>query len=108
MLLDENAPPAEVSVLALVLVGIGAMFLFMGSAFLLVAGIAMSGFLIPAIAILSIGALMTLLAWRIWRKNRVRHEKKWEKEMDRLLCDYCGGQNAEGELQCRFCGAPLR
>jgi hypothetical protein len=92
----------------LVLAGVGGMLLFLGFFFGLIAAIGIGGFLIPALAILTIGGLMILAAWRIWRKKQVHHEVKAEKEMQRLLCDYCGGQNAEGDLQCRFCGAPLR
>jgi hypothetical protein len=51
---------------------------------------------------------MMLSAWNIWRKIRVRQEEREKEERQRLLCDYCGGMNAEGDLQCRFCGAPLR
>jgi tRNA(Ile2) C34 agmatinyltransferase TiaS len=51
---------------------------------------------------------MMLVAWRMW--NGVKEVRRLEerKERDRLLCDYCGGMNAEGDLRCRFCGAPLR
>ena len=52
--------------------------------------------------------LMVLAGWRIWRSTRVAHQNMVERERDRLLCDYCGGQNADGDLRCRFCGAPLR
>jgi hypothetical protein len=102
----EEQPPIPVS--ALVLAGVGGMLLFMGFFFGLVASLGVGGFLIPALGILAMGALMMLAAWRIWKSTRVHHEEKLERERDRLLCDYCGGLNMEGDVQCRFCGAPLR
>jgi UPF0716 family protein affecting phage T7 exclusion len=95
-------------VAASVLAGVGGMILFLGSFFGLVALLGIGGFLIPALVISLIGTLMLVAAWRMWRANKVRFEERIEKEKDRLLCDYCGGQNAEGELRCDFCGAPLR
>ncbi len=101
-------PLAEVPVSALVLLGTGGMVLFMGSFFGLVALLGVGGFLVPALVISGLGALMMVVGWRIWRKNRHSHELSVQKEKERLLCDYCGGMNDEGDLQCRFCGAPLR
>ncbi len=110
--MDENAPqtsrPPQVPVSAIVLASVGGMLLFMGLFFLLVAGMGVSGFTIPALAVCAVAAIMMLVAWNIWRKTRVRHEEREKEEKERLLCDYCGGMNAEGDLQCRFCGAPLR
>jgi len=105
---DDKVPPSEIPVSTLVLAGVGGMLLFMGSFFGLIAALGVGGFFIPALGVLAIGSLMILAAWRIWRKKQVHHEEKVEKEIQRLLCDYCGGQNAEGDLQCRSCGAPLR
>lgn len=105
---SEKVPPSEIPVSTLVLAGVGGMLLFMGSFFGLIAAIGIGGFLIPALVVMAVGSLMIIAAWRVWRKDRAHHEKRMEKEMQRLLCDYCGGQNAEGDLQCRFCGAPLR
>ncbi|HNU36710.1 MAG TPA: hypothetical protein PKJ15_08920 [Methanomassiliicoccales archaeon] len=98
----------QVPVSAIVLASVGGMLLFMGLFFLLVASLGVSGFLLPALAVIAVAVVMMLVAWNIWRKTRVRHEEREQKEKDRLLCDYCGGMNAEGDLQCRFCGAPLR
>lgn len=108
--MKEAAPPKspQVPVSAIVLASVGGMLLFMGSFFLLVAGLGVGGFLIPALAVIAIAAMMMLAAWNIWRKVRVRHEEQELKEKDRLHCDYCNGMNAEDDLQCRFCGAPLR
>lgn len=105
---EDKAPPSEIPVSTLVLASVGGMLLFMGFFFGLVAALGVGGFFIPAMGVLAVGSLMILAAWSIWRKKLVHHEEKVEKEMQRLLCDYCGGQNAEGDLQCRFCGAPLR
>jgi len=104
--LSPKGPQVPVS--AIVLASVGGMLLFMGLFFLLVAGLGVGGFLVPALAVITIAIMMMLVAWNIWRKTRVRHEEREQKEQDRLLCDYCGGMNAEGDLQCRFCGAPLR
>jgi len=98
----------QVPVSAIVLASVGGMLLFMGLFLLLVAGLGVSGFLVPALAVIAAAAVMVLAAWNIWRKSRAQHEERERKERDRLLCDYCGGMNAEGDLQCRFCGAPLR
>ncbi|MHC1681265.1 MAG: hypothetical protein AB9860_08535 [Methanomassiliicoccales archaeon] len=98
----------QLPVSAIVLASVGGMLLFMGLFFLLIAGIGVSGFLIPALAVVGVASLMMLSAWNTWRKIKVRHEEKQQEEKERLLCDYCGGLNAEGDLQCRFCGAPLR
>lgn len=100
--------PPQVPVSAIVLASVGGMLLFMGSFFLLVAGLGVAGFLIPALAVIGVAVVMMLFAWNIWKRTRVRHEEREKEERQRLLCDYCGGMNAEGELQCRFCGAPLR
>lgn len=100
--------PPQVPISAIVLASVGGMLLFMGLFFLLVAGLGVSGFLLPALAVIVVASLMMLVAWNIWRKTRVSHEERQQEEKDRLLCDYCGGMNAEGDLQCRFCGAPLR
>ncbi len=93
---------------ALVLAPVGGMLLFMGLFFLLVAGLGVGGFLIPSLAVIAVAVIMMLVAWNIWRKTRVRHEERQQEEKERLVCDYCGGMNAEGDLQCRSCGAPLR
>jgi hypothetical protein len=100
--------PPQVPVSAIVLASVGGMLLFLGLFFLLIAGLGVGGFLIPALAVTAIAVIMMLSAWNIWRKIGVRNEERQQKERDRLLCDYCGGMNAEGDLQCRFCGAPLR
>ena len=108
---EEATPqtkPPQVPVSAIVLASVGGMLLFMGLFFLLVAGLGVGGFLIPALAVIAVAVTMMLSAWNIWRKIRVRHEEREKEERQRLLCDYCGGMNAEGDLQCRFCGAPLR
>ncbi|HIH76427.1 MAG TPA: hypothetical protein HA343_03840 [Methanomassiliicoccales archaeon] len=105
----QNTPkPPQVPISAIVLASVGGMLLFMGLFFLLVAGLGVGGFLIPSLAVIAVAAIMMLVAWNIWRKTRALHEERQEEEKDRLLCDYCGGTNAEGDLQCRFCGAPLR
>lgn len=100
--------PPQVPVSAIVLAAVGGMLLFMGSFFLLVAGLGVGGFLIPALAVIAVAVIMMLFAWNIWKKVRVRHEERESQERERLLCDYCGGMNAEGDLRCRSCGAPLR
>lgn len=109
---DVSAPQApkgpQLPISAIVLASVGGMLLFMGLFFLLIAGLGVTGFLIPALAIVAVASLMMLSAWNTWRKIRVRHEERQQEEKERLLCDYCGGMNAEGDLQCRFCGAPLR
>jgi len=97
-----------VHVSVLVLASVGGMIFFLGSFFGLIALLGVAGFLIPALVICSIGALMMVAGWLSWRKDQHHHGAAIEKEKERLLCDYCGGMNAEGELQCRFCGAPLR
>jgi len=102
----EKSTPIPVS--AIVLASVGGMLLFMGLFFGLVAGLGVGGFVIPALGIIIVGALMMLAGLIIWRRDRAIHQERIEKERDRLLCDYCGGQNAEGDLKCRFCGAPLR
>lgn len=101
-----DRPPIPVT--AIVLTAVGGMLLFMGSSFGLVAGLGIGGFLIPALVILTVGALMVATGYRIWRKTRTGYEESMRNERERLVCDYCGGQNAEGELECQFCGAPLR
>jgi Flp pilus assembly protein TadB len=109
--MEEPVPSTkgpQVPVSAIVLASVGGMLLFMGLFFLLVAGLGVGGFLVPALIVIAVALMMMLVAWNIWRKTRVRHEEREQKEQDRLLCDYCGGMNAEGDLQCRFCGAPLR
>jgi len=98
----------QVPVSAIVLASVGGMLLFMGLFFLLVAGLGVGGFLIPSLAVIAVAVIMMLVAWNIWRRTRAHHEERQKEEKDRLLCDYCGGMNAEGDLQCRFCGAPLR
>lgn len=106
---EPEAPKGpHVPVSAIVLASVGGMLLFMGLFFLLVAGLGVGGFLIPSLAVIAVAVIMMLAAWNIWRKIRVHHEELQKEEKDRLLCDYCGGMNAEGDLQCRFCGAPLR
>lgn len=109
---DGPAPKApkgpQVPISALVLAPVGGMLLFMGLFFLLVAGLGVGGFLIPSLAVIAVAVIMMLVAWNIWRKTRVRHEERQQEEKERLVCDYCGGMNAEGDLQCRSCGAPLR
>jgi membrane protein implicated in regulation of membrane protease activity len=97
-----------VPVSAIILASVGGMLLFMGLFFLMVAGLGVGGFLIPSLAVIAVAVIMMLVAWNIWRKIRVRHEERQQEEKERLDCDYCGGMNAEGDLQCRFCGAPLR
>jgi hypothetical protein len=103
---EDKQPPIPVS--AIVLVAVGGMLLFMGFFFGLVASLGVGGFLIPALGILVAGSLMVLASYRIWKGTRVHLEEKAEKEKERLLCDYCGGRNTEGSLECQFCGAPLR
>jgi len=105
---QQTPKPLQVPISAIVLASVGGMLLFMGLFFLLVAGLGVGGFLIPALAVIAVASLMMLTAWNIWRKPRVAHEQKQLEEKERLICDYCGGMNAEGDLQCRFCGAPLR
>ena len=105
---EEGPKPPQMPVSAIVLASVGGMLLFMGLFFLLIAGLGVGGFLIPALAVIAVASLMMLSAWNTWRKLRVRHEERQKEEKERLLCDYCGGMNAEGDLQCRFCGAPLR
>ncbi len=101
---DEAPLPTS----AIVLAAVGGMLLFLGLFFGLVAGLGIGGFIIPALGTVTLGAIMMMVGWNIWRKTRIHHQKEVERERDRLLCDYCGGQNAEGDLKCRFCGAPLR
>jgi hypothetical protein len=98
----------SVPVTAIVLAAVGVMLLLMGSFFGLVAGLGIGGFLIPALVILVIGALMVATGYRVWKKAEAGREESLRNERERLVCDYCGGQNAEGELECQFCGAPLR
>lgn len=98
----------QVPVSAIVLAAVGGMLLFMGSFFLLIAGLGVGGFLIPALAVIAVAVIMMLFAWNIWKKVKVRHEERESQERERLLCDYCGGMNAKGDLRCRSCGAPLR
>ncbi len=108
---EETEPPSskpQVPLSAIVLASVGGMLLFMGLFFLLIAGLGVGGFLIPSLAVIAVAVVMMLVAWNIWRKTRVRQEEREKEEKERLLCDYCGGMNAEGDLQCRFCGAPLR
>ncbi len=105
---QHTPKPPQMPISAIVLASVGGMLLFMGLFFLLVAGLGVGGFLIPSLAVIAVASLMMLSAWNTWRKLRVRHEERQKKEEQRLLCDYCGGMNAEGDLQCRFCGAPLR
>ena len=105
---EEDPKPPQMPVSAIALASVGGMLLFMGLFFLLIAGLGVGGFLIPALAVSAVASLMMLSAWNTWRKLRVRHEERQKEEKERLLCDYCGGMNAEGDLQCRFCGAPLR
>lgn len=102
----EKQAPLPVS--TVVLAAVGGMLLFMGFFFALIASLGVGGFLIPSLGILAVGGLMVFVGYRIWKRTRAHHEQKMEKEKDRLICDYCGGQNAEGDLQCQFCGAPLR
>ena len=101
-----DRPPVPVT--AIVLAAVGGMLLFVGSFFGLVAGLGIGGFLVPASIILVIGSLMVATGYRIWRKTMIGDEERMRNERERLVCDYCGGQNAEGELECQFCGAPLR
>jgi len=103
---EEKQPPIPVS--AVVLAAVGGMLLFMGFFFGLVASLGVGGFVIPALGILAVGGLMVIAGYRIWKRTRVHLEEKVEKEKERLLCDYCGGRNADGSLECQFCGAPLR
>lgn len=103
---EEKEAPTPVA--AVVLLSVGGMLMFMGLFFLLIASIALGGFLVPALAIMAIAGLMMLAGWKIWRDRRAAHHEMRRQERDRLLCDYCGGMNAEGDLKCRFCGAPLR
>lgn len=105
---EPSSPKPQVPVSAIVLASVGGMLLFMGLFFLLIAGLGVGGFLIPSLAVIAVAVVMMLSAWNIWRKIRVRQEEREKEEKERLLCDYCGGMNAEGDLQCRFCGAPLR
>ncbi|NLX46741.1 MAG: hypothetical protein GXY70_01010 [Euryarchaeota archaeon] len=105
---EKGSGSPQMPVSAIVLAAVGGMLLFMGLFFLLIAGMSLSGFMVPAIVVIAIASLMMLSAWSIWRKSRERHEEMRSREKERLLCDYCGGMNAEGDLQCRFCGAPLR
>ena len=102
----EKEAPTPVA--AVVLLSVGGMLMFMGLFFLLIASIALGGFLVPALAIMAMAGLMMLAGWKIWRDRRAAHHEMQRQERDRLLCDYCGGMNAEGDLKCRFCGAPLR
>lgn len=102
----EKQAPVPVS--AIVLAAVGGMLLFMGFFFGLVASLGVGGFLVPALGILLVGGLMVIAGYRIWKRTRAHHEEKMEKEKERLLCDYCGGQNVDGATQCQFCGAPLR
>jgi|GEM_PF-1214190 len=104
----EGPKPPQMSVSVIVLASVGGMLLFMGLFFLLVAGLGVGGFLVPALAVIAIAAIMMLSAWNMWRKTKDHHEERRLEEKERLLCDYCGGMNADGDLQCRFCGAPLR
>jgi len=99
---------SPIPVTAIVLAAVGGMLLFVGSFFGLVANLGIGGFLIPALVILVIGALLVATGYRICRRTRAGHEERVRNERERLVCDYCGGQNAEGELECQFCGAPLR
>lgn len=108
---QDGAGPGQqlpMPVSAIVLVAVGGMLLFMGFFFGLVVSLGVGGFLIPALGISVVGGLMALAGYRIWKRTRVHLEEKTEKEKERLLCDYCGGRNAEGSLECQFCGAPLR
>jgi hypothetical protein len=105
---DQGTKPPQMPVSAIVLASVGGMLLFMGLFFLLIAGLGVGGFLIPALAVIAVASLMMLSGWNTWRKLQLRHEKRQKEEKERLLCDYCGGMNAEGDLRCRFCGAPLR
>ncbi|HNX47004.1 MAG TPA: hypothetical protein PLC39_00575 [Methanomassiliicoccales archaeon] len=105
---EQRPKPPQVPLPAIILASVGGMILFMGLFFLLVAGLGVDGFLVPALVVIAVAVLMMLSAWFIWRKTRVSHEDRLRKNEERLLCDYCGGMNAEGDLRCRFCGAPLR
>ncbi len=105
---QQSIKPPQLPISAIVLASVGGMLLFIGLFFLLVAGLGVGGFLIPSLAVIAVAIIMMLVAWNVWRKIRVRHEERQQEENERLLCDYCGGMNAEGDLQCRFCGAPLR
>ena len=103
--LDGEAPTP---VTAVVLMSLGGMLVFMGLFFLLIAGLGIGGFLAPALVVMAIAGVMILAGLKIWKDHRTAHRTMLIKERDRLLCDYCGGQNAEGDLKCRYCGAPLR
>lgn len=100
--------PPGVPIPAIILAALGAMLLFMGGFFGLVACLGVGGFVYPSVIVLALGGLMVAIGYRSWTGVRNRHEETVEKERDRLICDYCGGQNAEGEQRCEFCGAPLR
>lgn len=103
---DPNDHPIPVP--ALVLASVGGMLLFMGLFFGLIAALGVGGFLYPALIICIIACLMMLTAWRMWRTVKEERRREEQREREHLLCDYCGGMNAEGDLKCRFCGAPLR
>lgn len=103
---SEKKP--QIPVTTLVLASVGGMLLFMGLFFLLIAGLGVRGFFVPALGVVTIANIMMLSAWYKWRRSKVRHEELHREESERLFCDYCGGMNAQGELKCRFCGAPLR
>ncbi len=102
---EEGGPAIPVS--AVVLVSVGGMLLFLGLSFLLIVGLGVGGFRIPAALVIAIAAVMMMLGWNVWRRARIARSEREMRERDRLLCDYCGGQNAEGAVQCQFCGAPL-
>ncbi len=104
---EEGRGPV-IPVSAVVLVSVGGMLLFLGLSFLLIAGLGVGGFRIPAALVIAIAAVMMMLGWNVWRRARIARSEREMRERDRLLCDYCGGQNAEGAVQCQFCGAPLR
>ncbi len=103
---EEDGPAIPVS--AVVLVSVGGMLLFLGLSFLLIAGLGIEWFLMPAVLVMVIASMMMLFGWNVWRRVRIARSERERRERDRLLCDYCGGQNAEGAVQCQFCGAPLR
>ncbi len=105
---EQTAKRLQAPISAIVLASVGGLLLFMGSFFLLVAGLGVGGLMVPALAVMVAATIMMLSAWSIWRKTLVRHEVMRRNELDRLQCDYCGGMNAEGDLRCRSCGAPLR